>query len=179
LTYSLTDYIGIFFCEYPRLLVESSALRTVGTHYRAESAILEPSCVHFRIDVVSEVASDVVAPISVEHIRCCRCEIWLELEGFPGDSGISRETYLVTMVSEAAPTMVEEWTFVSITLHITEIAVVYPPGIMQFGELCIEYVLLPVEPPEINAFLLHRMHHLLEHIAHKLLVRIDPFYAVL
>ena len=83
------------------------------------------------------------------------------------------------MVSEATPTMVEEWTFVSITLHIAEIAVVYPPGVMKFGELCIEYVLLPVEPPEIDSFLLHRMHHLLEHIAHKLFVRIDPFYAVL
>ena len=68
LTYCLTDDVGIFFCEYPRFLVEGTALRTVGTHYRAESAVLKPSCVHFRIDVVSEVSSDVVAPISVKYI---------------------------------------------------------------------------------------------------------------
>ena len=36
-------------------------------------------------------------------------------------------------------------------------------------------MLLPVKPPEINAFLLHRVHNLLEHAGHELLVGVDPF----
>ena len=37
-------------------------------------------------------------------------------------------------------------------------------------------MLLPVQPPEINTILLHRMHGMPEHILHELLVRTYPFY---
>ena len=49
---------------------------------------------------------------------------------------------------------------------------------MKPGELCVIYMLLPVKPPEVDAFLLHRMHHLLEHVGHELLVRVDPVDAL-
>ena len=68
LTHCLTDHICVFLSKHPRLLVQSAALRAVRTHHRAESAVLKPSCVHLRIDRVTEVSSDVVAPVSVEHI---------------------------------------------------------------------------------------------------------------
>ena len=68
LTYCLADDIGVFLGEYPRLLVEGSALRAVSTHHRAETAILKPSCVHFWVNRITEMSSDIMAPISVEYI---------------------------------------------------------------------------------------------------------------
>ena len=82
------------------------------------------------------------------------------------------------MVSESAPTMIEQRTLVTVTLHVAEIAVVDPPGVVKLCEFCIIYMLLPVKPPEVHTFLLHRMHYLLEHVAHELLVRVDPVDAV-
>ena len=75
--------------------------------------------------------------------------------------------------------MVEQRTLVTVALHVSEVCVVDPPCVVELVKLCVEYVLLPVEPPEIYTFLLHRMHHLLEHVAHEFLVRIDPFDALL
>ena len=148
----------------------------MGTHYRAEAAVLKPSCVHFRIDAVSEVASDVVAPVSVEDIRCCRGEIWLEFKRFPCDGSVSGETDLVAVVSESAPAMVKKRTLVAVALHVAEVAVVDPPCVVQPGHLLVKDMLLPVEPPEIHTFLLHRMHDLVEHVGHELLVGVGPFY---
>ncbi len=82
------------------------------------------------------------------------------------------------MVSESAPAVVEQRALVSVALHIGEVAVVDPPCVMKPGELCVIYMLLPVKPPEVDAFLLHRMHHLLEHVGHEHLVRVDPVDAL-
>ena len=82
------------------------------------------------------------------------------------------------MVSESAPAVVEQRTLVAVALHVCEVAVVDPPCVMKLCELCIIYMLLPVKPPEVYAFLLHRMHHLLEHVGHELLVRVDPVDAL-
>ena len=64
-------------------------------------------------------------------------------------------------------------------LHIGEIAVVDPPCIVELRHLSIIYMLLPVKPPEVHALLLHRMHDLVEHVGHELLVGVDPLDAVL
>ena len=65
------------------------------------------------------------------------------------------------------------------TFHVSKIAVIDPPCIVELRHLSIIYVLLPVKPPEVNAFLLHRMHDLVEHVGHELLVGVDPLDAVL
>ena len=75
--------------------------------------------------------------------------------------------------------MVEERTLVAVTLHVCEECVVDPPCVVEFLEFCVIDMLLPVKPPEVYAFFLHRMHHVLEHVAHELLVRVDPFDAFL
>ena len=65
LAHCLTDHVCIFSVEYPWFLVQGTVLRTVCSHHRAETAILKPSCVHLRVDRISEVSSDIVAPISI------------------------------------------------------------------------------------------------------------------
>ena len=91
LAHCIADHACIGLFEHPRLLVQRTALRTMGTHDRAEGTVLKPAGVHLRVYALAlvEMSSDVVAPIAVEDVRRCRCEIWLELEGLPCDGRIA------------------------------------------------------------------------------------------
>ena len=74
------------------------------------------------------------------------------------------------MVSETAPTVIQKRTLVGVALHISEVAIVDPPCIVEFLHSDVIHMLLPVKPPEVNSFLLHRMHYILKHSTHELLV---------
>ena len=174
LAHCLTDHVRILGVEHPRLLVQRTVLRTVSSHYRAETAILKPSCVHLRINRITEVSSDIMAPISIKHIGSCSGEVWLEIKRLPRDGSVTRETDLIAMVAQASPTVVQKRTLVGVALHVGEVAVVDPPCIMELLHIDIIHMLLPIEPPEVNSLLLHRMHYVLEHGSHELLVRVHP-----
>ena len=75
--------------------------------------------------------------------------------------------------------MIEKRTLLAVTSHVAEIAVIDPPCVVELVNLCVINMLLPVEPPEVHSFLLHRVHYLLEHVRHEFLVGIDPVDASL
>ena len=180
LAYYVVQDVALAVGEHPRLFIESGVLRRVGAQDRAERAELHPAYVHLGVDRVgTHVSAHVVAPVAVEHVGCRRIEIRLEVERFPANYGIARETYLIAVVAQSAPTVVEHRARVAVALHVGECCIVDPPGVAEVGELLVVAPLLPVEPPEVDTVLLHRVQHLLVPALHEVLVGCCPLYILL
>lgn len=65
----VTQNGSVFVRESPWLFVQSGVLGGMGTENRTEEAELHPASIQFQIYVVSLVmASDVMTPVTVEHI---------------------------------------------------------------------------------------------------------------
>ena len=79
----------------------------------------------------------------------------MEIKALPRDDGVARETDLVTMVAQAAPTVIKHRACVAGALKVGEEAVVDPPGDAQISELLVVEPMLPVEPPEVDAVAFH------------------------
>ena len=148
-------------------------------HYRCERAELHPTGIQLGIYLVAYVTAYVVAPIAVEHVRSRGVEVRLVVESLPRGSGVARKTYLVTVVAQAAPTVVDKRARVAVVGHAAEEGVVNPPCVAQAFQLGVEQILLPVEPPERHAFLFHGLEHVLEHVGHEFLVGVHPFHRLL
>ena len=72
---------------------------------------------------------------------------------------------MITMASDAAPTVVNHWssgiyalTF-GLAHHVVEECVVQPECVAEALRIFAFFPLLPVKPPEINSLLLERMNH--------------------
>jgi len=78
------------------------------------------------------------------------------------------------MISQSAPTMIEHRTGSAVSFHLGEKDIINPPYIIQTVHFLIIRKLLPVEPPEVYPFLLHRMKSIFEHSFHQLLIRSNP-----
>ena len=157
--------------EHPRLFIESGILCGVGAQNRAECTELHPAYVHLGVDRVgAHVSAHVMAPVAVEHVRRCRVEIRLEVERFPAYYGVAREADLIAVVAQSAPTVVEHRSRFAVALHVGERSVVDPPRVAEVGEQFVVAPLLPVEPPEVDAVLLHRVQHLLVPALHEVFV---------
>ena len=100
-------------------------------------------------------SADVVAPITVEHVGGGGVVVRLEVERFPADDGIARESYLIAVVAQSAPTVIQHGSGVVMTLHVGECGIVYPPGVAQTRKFLVVFPLLPVEPPEVDAVTFH------------------------
>ena len=118
--------------------------------------------------------TQVMTPIAVQHVGSCRIEIGLEIKWFPWNHSITREPYLITMISQSSPAVVKHRTCLPTLLHIAEKCIVNPPGITQILHLWVEHSLLPVQPPEVHSVFFHRSQNILEHILHELLIWIYP-----
>ena len=57
------------------------------------------------------------------------------------------------MVAQTTPTVIEQGTLRAVILHVREPDVVAPEDIVQVLEGTVLFPLLPVEPPEVNAFI--------------------------
>ena len=120
---------------------------------------LNPAQHKFRIVygfVISKgMASKVVPPISIAHIRCCCGEIWLKGKSRKIDKRIAREPYLITVTAQASPTVENHRTAVgTVVCHIIIEHMIAPECLTE--SCCIRAckVLLPVYPPEVNALFL-------------------------
>ena len=180
LAYYVVQDVALVVGEHPRLLVQSGVLRRVGAQDRAERAELHPAYVHLGVDGVgAHVSAHIMTPVAVEHVRRCRIEVRLEVERFPAYYGVAREANLIAVVAQSAPTVVEHRSCFAVALHVGERSIVDPPGVAEIGELLVVAPLLPVEPPEVDAVLLHRVQHLLVPALHEVFVRRRPLYSLL
>ena len=118
--------------------------------------------------------SYIVTPISIKNIRSRIGKIGLIFERIPRNISISRKTYLITMISQASPTVINQWTLIGIAFHIFKESIIEPPSVIQFLYILIENPLLPIEPPKIHTLLFNRMQHDIEQRTHKLLIRALP-----
>jgi len=96
-----------------------------------------------------------MAPIRVTHVGRRRREPGLKGERIPDGNSVAGEADLIAMIAEPAPT-VEEKRPLAFTLLISEVHIVEPPRWVDAGQLR-GWLLLPIEPPEIDALLLQRM----------------------
>ena len=107
-------------------------------------------------------AADVVAPIAVAHVGCGGCEIRQIAEHLPAGIGVSGETYLITVASDASPAVIDHRTSrvdaLAFTLahHVIEEGVVQPESVAKSRHIFAFLPLLPVEPPEIHTLFLER-----------------------
>ena len=133
-----------------------------------EGAELDPAGVEFRVHDARHMAADVVAPIGVTHIGRSGCEPGLKLERGPHRNRVAGEADLVAMIAQSAPA-VEEQRTLAFALLIGEVKVVQPPGWIHVRHVG-GGLLLPVQPPEIDALLFQRMEHEIEVIRRPKLV---------
>ena len=127
----------------------------MGAQDGAEGAKLHPARVEFRIDGSGHVAADVVAPVGVAHVGRRGREPRLEGERIPHRDGVAGEADLVAVIAQPAPAM-EEQRPLALALLIGKVDVVEPPGGHHAGDFG-ALLLLPVEPPEVDALPLQRM----------------------
>lgn len=66
--------------------------------------------------------------------------------------GITGETYLITVISQASPAVIQQRTGCTVALHVAEQYIIKPPCIVQCLYMSVEHILLPVQPPEIYSF---------------------------
>ena len=103
-----------------------------------------------------------MAPIAVAHVGCGGCEIRKITEHLPAGIGVTGETYLITVASDATPAVIDHRTSrvdaLAFTLahHVMEESVVQPEGVAQSLHVFAFLPLLPVEPPEIHTLFLER-----------------------
>ena len=128
----------------------------------------DPARVELRLDDAGHVAADVVAPVGVAHVGRGGREPGLEGERIPHRDGVAGEADLVAVIAQAAPAM-EEQRALALALLIGEVDVVEPPGVVHAGHACV-LLLLPVEPPEVDALLLQRVEDQVDVVGGALLV---------
>ena len=173
------NYFLIFRTQSPGFLLHIGALGAVAAHNGQEGAELHPAGIEFAVEHVAimdkHVSAQVVAPITVAYVRSGAIEVRLVVERSPGGVGVAREAYLIAMVAQTTPTMVEHGTMFGLRAKlVVEDAVVEPPCVAERWDAIVLQLLLPIEPPEIHTLLLEREKHLVEPTAHEALVGTLP-----
>ena len=74
--------------------------------------------------------------------------------------------------------MVEHGTCVSVSQHVRKDTVIQPPCVAQSFHFAVEWRLLPVEPPKVNAHLFERTKLRVEPCGHEFLVAGLPGYVL-
>ena len=112
-----------------------------------------------------------MTPISIAHIGSCCSEIGFEGECRIINECIARETDLIAMAAETAPTMEDERTAVgTIVLHLIEENMITPESFAQTVGVWACEILLPIEPPEIHSLFFKGTDEVLEEGFGKLLI---------
>ena len=144
------------FVECPRLFVERRVFGAVRAQYGQIFSHLHGAGVELRVNrgavLVAHVSAYVVAPIAVEHVRSGAVEVRQIVEALPSDVGVAREAYLIAVVAKSAPAVIEHRALFSLALHVAEPDVVAPECVAQPRHFFVGEPLLPVEPPEVDAF---------------------------
>ena len=138
----------------------------MGAEDGLEDAELHPAEHQFGVgaDVVGlQVASSVVSPIAEAHVSSRCRDVALELQGAVGGKRVAREADGVAMASHSAPAVKDDGSPVgTIQTHVVVEDVVEPERLSQSADVFACEVLLPINPPEIDALLLADTHQVLE-----------------
>lgn len=118
--------------------------------------------------VPKHVSTDIMTPLTVSDITGRSSEFGLERQTVPGNDRITREANRVTMTSGTGISRECE-SPIALAARIDEMVVVEHPERVDAGHFGIR-ALLPVEPPEIDAFIFERVVQFLEVFRKELLV---------
>ena len=100
-------------------------------------------------------ATEVVPPIAEAHVRGRGGEIGLERQRTERGIGVAREAYRIAVASQSAPTVEDEGAALgAVVAHVVKEHMVAPEGLAQSIGIVTGEVLLPVNPPEVDALLL-------------------------
>src|SRR4051794_5489490 len=113
-------------------------------------------------------AADVVAPPAIKHVAGGRGEVRQGNERGPDAGGVAGKTDVGGMVTQATPAAIEHRALAA-PRRVEKMQVVEPGQRVKALDLA-GLALLPVEPPEIDALLLHRVMQQFEIMLHKLAV---------
>ena len=149
--------IAHFRGEVPRLLAHELRIAGMQAIDRAERAKLIPAGFQMFVAVPTHVTANIVTPPSVADIRRGSSEIRLELQGFPRNNGVSREADRIAVRARSRIPR-EGKRPIPVTPGIQVVQVVEHPQRVE-SRLTGHTALLPVEPPEVNAFGFHTMMH--------------------
>ena len=106
---------------------------------------------------------EVVPPIGVAHVAGRAGEGNLVGQGAPAGVCVAREADRIAMAAQPAPTMVDDGAYLlAVHLHIGEVDMVEPESLAQSLGVGTREPLLPVQPPEVDAFALAQAHDILE-----------------
>ena len=144
----------------PGLLCVKLAVAGVETHHRRKYSKLKPASCHLIILDPHHMTADIMAPHAVSDIRGSRCEIRLESQRGPGHDSISRKSHRITVASRSCVSGKGHWPFSVPSAVQVMIVVQHPEGIQSF--YLAESSGLPVQPPEIDSLLFHRMENMLK-----------------
>ena len=104
-----------------------------------------------------------MSPITEADISSRSRKITLELKRSKGGKRVPGETNRVTMTAHSSPTMEDNRTAISpVQLHIIIKNMVKPERLPKAGNITACQILLPINPPEINALLLAHSHQVLK-----------------
>ena len=115
-------------------------------------------------DVVGlQIAAAVVSPITEADVGGGGRDVALELQGAVGGKRVAREADRVAVAAHSAPAVEDDGTAVrAVQAHVVVEDVVEPERLPQAADVFAGEVLLPVDPPEVNALLLADTHDVLE-----------------
>ena len=148
--------------ELPDAPLDARILGAVRLENRREYAALEPAREEFAVKPGAvhriHVAGDVVPPVAVADVRGRRRKPRNHLQHAPRDLAVAREANLVAVRAETAPAVVDEGTLrAAVALGgMRREQMVQPKRIAQRRLVFRHAPLLPVQPPEVDAFGLHR-----------------------
>ena len=144
-----------FHTEVPRLFSTEGTVRAVQTVDRRKDSVLIPSCFKLIVTVAEHMAADIMTPPSVADVGGCAGKVWLEIQGFPGDVGVSGKSDRIAVGARSCIAGEGHRTF-SVSSTVKKMIVIQHPQrikTLDLGTLS----LLPVNPPEIDALFFHRM----------------------
>ena len=161
---------------FPRFFAIERIIRAVKPVDGRKDAQLYPADGQVVIPHASHVPADIVAPPSVADIGGVRGEIRLECQAVPGDHRISGKSHRIPVA--ARPCIAGECQSPRAGAPAVQIMIMveHPQRVQALDLRGIP--LLPVNPPEINAFFLHRMKYRFKICFQELRIRHVKLYRV-
>ena len=137
----------------------------VQTADRRKGSPLHPASIQLIILNTLHVTADIMAPPCIADIIRSRGEIRLEIQRLPRNVGVSGEAHGIPMGAGARIAREgQRAQTVPGGIHKMEM-IQHPQGIQPLHARLL--ALLPVQPPEVHALLLHGMQHILKVVVHE------------
>ena len=155
----------------PRTAVERLIPLRMNAQTRRERCKLRPAYIHLRISL-SYKSARIMSPIKAERVRGSLIEFHFKSKDVPCAPRIARKPHRVLVIAESAPAA-ERQTALSAVFGMLIVAIIEPRQMAHFIKslyVWLYLVLLPVEPPEIDALSLYMRMHAVEKSGHITLI---------